>query len=108
MVAFLLAIAIFVYFLLLGITLSSFVDLKVRTSQRYLLAPALGISVQLFGTFVTNRMGVPVRVSAPWFFAVGLFLILKTQANTGIFHNFKLDFVICSHIRITFDNLADV
>ena len=99
MVAFLLAIAIFVYFLLLGITLSSFVDLKVRTSQRYLLAPALGISVQLFGTFVTNRMGVPVRVSAPWFFAVGLLLILKKRRQIQEFFttsNLILSFAVIS------------
>jgi len=79
MVAFLLAIGIFCYFLLLGLTFSSFVNLNVRTSQRYLLAPALGISVQLFGTFVTNRMGIPVRISAPCFFALGALLILKKR-----------------------------
>jgi hypothetical protein len=77
MIAFFLSIGIFVYFLLLGLAFSTITGLGVRKVQRYLIAPSFGITLHLFATFITNRLGIPVGDSAPWVFGIGVLIILK-------------------------------
>ena len=79
MIAFFLSLGIFVYFLLLGLAFSTITSLGVRKIQRYLIAPSFGITLHLFATFITNRLGIPAGESAPWVFGIGVLIILKQR-----------------------------